>query len=299
MIAYISFNNLCQDIRENLWKIPRDVIGVVGIPRSGMLPATIISEYLNVGLSSIDELVSNANNPKCIFQNNHGSRYIDSAQTNKILVVDDTCYHGNQKLKNKQKIREAFGENSEYTFIFLAVYLEGDGQVSMPDIILKNIQDTAKSSSLGIVLYEWNIFNHYPLIMDKMLFDYDGVFCLDPPDEENIKVYESYIENPTPLFLPTKNNEVTINIVTYRLEKYRKQTEGFMLRNGIKNLNIKMYNAKTYEERSKVKPEVYKANAYKNSDAVLFVESNDRQAKAINAITGKPVYCITTNKVYN
>lgn len=297
MIEYLTLNNICKDIRENLWKIPRDILGVVGVPRSGMLPATIISEFLNVGLADINELIIDKN-PIETFQINHGGRFVNPTYGNKILVVDDTCFAGSQNLDVRRKIGNNFA-GSGYEFIFLVVYLEGSGHISMPDIYLKDIRNLALRSDLGIVLYEWNIFNHNPRSMNKMLFDYDGVFCLDPPDERNKESYEKYIANPTPLFIPTNNSEVKINIVTYRLEKYRAQTEGFLRKNGVRNINLTMYNADTYEERSKISPEVYKSNIYGKSNALLFVESDDKQAQRINSLTKKPVYCVSTNKMYN
>ena len=298
MIEYISLNRMCQDIRENLWKIPRDIIGVVGVPRSGMLAATIISEYLNVGLANFNELISNRD-PRMTFQKNHGNRYMNQIPGNRVLVVDDTCFAGSQNLKCRQEIERSFGIHPDYEFVYLVVYMEGDGHVSNPDIFLRDVRGLAKSSDLGIMLYEWNIFNHNPSVMEKMMFDYDGVFCLDPPDERNIDAYERYIENPTPLFLPTKNMDVRINIVTYRLEKYRRQTENFLFRNGIQNVNLTMYKASTYEERGKIKPEIYKGNTYRESDAILFIESDDRQAQMIRSISGKSVYCVSTNKIYS
>ena len=289
---------MCQDIRENLWKIPRDIIGVVGVPRSGMLAATIISEYLNVGLADFNNIITNTD-LMATFRNNHGNRYMNPAVGNKILVVDDTCFAGSQNLKCRQEIGKVFGQNSEYQFIYLVVYMEGDGHVSKPDISLRDVHSLAKSSEMGIMLYEWNIFNHNPSVMNKMMFDYDGVFCLDPPDERKTEAYEKYIENPSPLFLPTRNPETKINVVTYRLEKYRRQTEEFLIKNGIRNINVTMYDADTYEERRKVSPEMYKANKYLDSNAILFVESDDRQARAIKSLTGKAVYCVSTNKIYN
>ena len=44
---------------------------------------------------------------------------------------------------------------------------------------------------------------------------------------------------------------------------------------------------------------VFKANIYQNSDAVLFIESDDRQAQHIYACTNKPVYCTGSNRFYN
>ena len=43
-MEYISYEKLICDIKKNLYKIPKDVLGIIGIPRSGMLPASIIKK---------------------------------------------------------------------------------------------------------------------------------------------------------------------------------------------------------------------------------------------------------------
>lgn len=132
-MEYITLQNLCTDIRENLSKIPKEVLGIVGIPRSGMLPATIISEYLNLGLCSINELIE-SENINDLF-NKHGNRKLRETKSNKILVVDDTCYAGSEISRNREKIFSKFN-NSGYEFIFLVVYMEGEGSIAKPDIYI-------------------------------------------------------------------------------------------------------------------------------------------------------------------
>ena len=297
MIAYITFSDMCRDIRENLWKIPRDVCGVVGIARSGLLPATVISELLNVGLTSLGELITCGDLERAF--SDHGGRPMRTEQGKKILIVDDTCFAGTQKKGVSELIKKTFGSNTGYEFIYLVVYMEGTGEIFMPDIYLRDVRQMAKDSQYNIVLYEWNIFNHYPSVMNRMMFDYDGVFCVDPPDERNTEEYLNYIKDPIPLFIPTVKGETNLRIVTYRLNKYRKESEDFLLKNGIGNFTLTMNAAETYEERGKIPPSAFKGSIYKESDAILFIESEDWQAQQIHAISGKPVFCVSTNKMYN
>jgi uncharacterized HAD superfamily protein len=61
--------------------------------------------------------------------------------------------------------------------------------------------------------------------METCLYDIDGVFCIEPPDERNEEEYLKYIANATPLFIPrTKLG----GIVTYRLSKNREITEKWL-----------------------------------------------------------------------
>lgn len=53
-MEFKTFKNLNNDIINNLYKIPSNIDLVVGVPRSGLLVAELISLYINKPLSSID-----------------------------------------------------------------------------------------------------------------------------------------------------------------------------------------------------------------------------------------------------
>lgn len=290
-MLYISYNDLIKDIKDNFQKIPRDIAGVIGIPRSGLIPATIISQLLNVGMCVYHDFLQNGDQA---FVLNHGQRKLSSTSTNKILVVDDTCYSGTQMLNIKNELINKYG--GKYQFIFMPVYLEGDAKKCTPDLYLRDLRQYAQSSELRIVFYEYNIFNHHKHVCDKILYDLDGVICKDPPYEENEEKYLEYLKHPETLRVPAFNRE--ISICTYRLNKYFDLTSEYLTSLGLK-CHLYMYNAPTKEERNKVPPYEYKAYVYSHhSEFVLFVESEDWQAQKIFEITGKSVFCPTTNKMY-
>lgn len=274
-MIYVAYEDLCRDIRENLTKIPRDVCGVVGVPRSGMLPATIIAEYLNVPLIDIRSLQPLGN----------GGRRMRPDFGSKILVVEDTCFHGNSLSAAKRSINELGYSGKE--FEFLAVYLEGPCDRDKPDIYLRDIREEAKGGPFGWALYEWNIFAHGRLT-DRTLFDMDGVICVEPPDERDTEAYEAYIKKPTPLYVPTG---AFINVCTYRLEKYRDITEQSLRDMGI--CPVVHMASDRITPAWKVKAEMYKEQRW-----MLFVESSEWQARRIYEETGKPVFCVQTNELY-
>ena len=290
-MIYITHEHLCRDIRLSLVKIPRNVCGVIGMPRSGMMPATIIAEHLNIGLSTPESVISAGSVEKALMEHGHRGMRTDGDKV--LLVVDDTCYHGNSFADTAKKLKApAF---SGYDFIFLAVYLEGPCEKMRPDVWLRDIREPAKTGPFGYALYEWNLFAHGNLTR-RTLFDLDGVFCQDPPDERDEDAYVRYIKNPVPLHIPTGG---PITICTYRLEKYRKETIDFLERIGLKKVFVFMSQAKSYEERRRsISPWEYKAFIYSDDCWLLFVESDDYQARLIHEMTNKPVVCIETNKVY-
>ena len=59
-MKFITISEMSQTIRDNIWKVPRDIDFVIGIPRSGIICASIISEYLNCPLIDIDSFASGA-----------------------------------------------------------------------------------------------------------------------------------------------------------------------------------------------------------------------------------------------
>jgi uncharacterized HAD superfamily protein len=209
-----------------------------------------------------------------------------------VLVIDDTVSSGRAMNETRKKISPF----NDIQFIYTCIYLEGWGESSV-DLYLEDIREYTNNFK-DIVLYEWNIFQHHPSFMNYCLYDIDGVFCVEPPDERSEEEYINYIKNATPLFIPrTKIG----GIITYRLNKNREITETWLKNNGITYGTLTMFNANNWEERNKmgIPPEKYKAEFYGNNDKFkLFVESSDYQAKKIAEISNKPVYCVETNKLY-
>ena len=289
MIKYITLSDLSETIRENIWKIPRDIDFIIGVPRSGMIAASIISSYLNVPLIDVDGYVAGINPYG-------GSRltYFNMLhkKTNKALVIDDTVWNGRSMGEVKIKLSSV----KDVQFTYACVYMEGPGS-SAVDFFLEDVRMFTNGFS-QLVLYEWNIFQHTETVTLRCLYDIDGVLCVEPPDERNEKEYTEYITNPNPLFIPKSRIG---GLITYRLESNRSVTEKWLNDNCVRYNELIMFNASTWEERQRsgISPEIHKANFYKShSNYSLFVESSDYQAKRIFEITGKPAFSVECNKIY-
>ena len=283
-MIYITYEDLCRDIRENIRKIPPDICGVLGCPRSGMMPATMIAEHFNVGLSTPDTVISFGSVQDALSA--HGRRKLRDTGSKKLLVVEDTCARGGSLASVKEKMKhEVF---NGYELIFLVVYLEGRCDKCFPDIWLRDIREQAKDGPFGWAIYEWNLFSHGKLT-ERTLFDLDGVLCQEPPDERNTAEYEAYIQNPIRKFIITTD---CVNICTYRLQKYANYTLMGLYRLGVMNCHLQM------AESRDIPAWRFKADAYRDPNWVLFVESSDKQARRIHEETGKPVICTETNKLY-
>lgn len=288
---YITLNDMNAVIRSNLHKIPHDVDFVIGVPRSGMICGSVIAEFLNVPLIDVDSFV-NGNTPSM------GGRKIlfrEHDKTGKVLVVDDTVNSGIAMRKTKEKLHKAPNFDS-FQFIYSCIYVEDFGCDTV-DLWLCDLRNLVHSGVQP--LYEWNMFNHYPHLMSKMVFDLDGVFCTEEgrPDDRYEEAYEEYIKTVKPLFIP----KVPIYcILTYRIKKYYDITKKWLEDNGITCYNLLMADADSWQERNnRISTEQMKGNFFKNHpEFLLFIESDDYQARRIHEISGKQVLCISSNKMY-
>lgn len=281
---YKRYEDLSDCIRRNIWKIPQDVDLIVGVPRSGMIPALMIAELLNKRCTDIDSFVEGK-----IFSCGGRGNLIRKNPISKVLVLDDTVYGGGAMRRAKEKVES---RSEMFDIVFGCVYAEGKNAKSFVDIYLEDIYRPGPHW-----LYEWNILHHYEDISKYSMWDIDGLICKEPPFDTNREEYEKYLPNAVPMIIPT--TEVGA-IVTYRLEMYRPVTDKWLKEQGISYRELHMFNAPDRDVRAKTEPpENYKARIYQSSGwAKLFFESSKNQAIKINQLTGKPVFSYEDGKLY-
>ena len=278
-INYKTYNDLALDIKHNIHKIPDNIDLVVGIPRSGMIPAYIIGLALNRKVCSVQEFLTGNTGNKGF------TRSVTERNIKNILVVDDTVNSG----MSIQKIKELLTpEASKYNFYFLAVYASDERSTTFVDVYMKKL-------SLPRI-FQWNYMYHDAT--RNACYDMDGVLCIDPTEEENDdgKNYINFIKNARPLYLP--NHEIGY-IVTSRLEKYRKETEEWLEKHSVKYKKLYMLKATAEERRQLCLHAKYKAKIYKQiKDSRLFIESDPNQAIQIAEMTGKRCICCLNDLMY-
>lgn len=292
-MIFIGPNRFVNDIRANLWKLNSyNFTGIIGIPRSGMIAATIIAEDLNIGVCSINEYMS-SNGDDNLFSI-HGVRNVKHNQTNMYLVVDDTCCHGTMG----EKVFELKKKFPNKIFVSAVVHIDGPCNLYKPDICLVDLRkdpDFLKEPKY-ITLHYYNILNNQ--FSSNVLYDLDGVMCVDPPDDINTEAYENYLREPKPLYIPITTPNKPIDICTYRLAKYEKETRAFLKHYNINVGKLTMFPAATKEIRNFTPSWYYKAQHYKDNNYLLFIESNDQEAQQICRLSQKPVYCYSTGNMY-
>ena len=275
---YRSISDLNETILRKLHLISRDIDLVVGVPRSGMLPANLLALYLNLPYTDIHSFINGF-----VYKAGARRQFFDTSDYKNILVVDDSIASGSALAECKENLAHL---TSKFNFMYAVVYA-APGKENLVDYALETVATPR--------YFQWNIFNHSTL--DKACFDIDGVLCADPTKEQNDDgpKYVSFLLNAAPLYLPGSKIGT---LVTSRLEKYRTETETWLENQGITYDKLVMLDLPDMKARQKANCHgSHKANEYKNSKYNLFVESDLKQAIEINKLTKKPVFCTENFKM--
>jgi len=281
---YKSYSDLVKDSYLLAQKFGKnDYNAIISIPRSGNIPSSIVALTHNLPWLTVFSLLGGHGDSSFTDRINGG---VSFPKTGRYLVVDDSCNTGDRVIKAKRSLQDAGYNNLDMA----AIYVTEESQGMVNKWVAKVPQPR---------LFEWNLFHHAYVTMSA--FDIDGVVCPDPPvgiDElVDEKGYVNWISS-APVLHP-----VSMKIkcfVTSRLEKYRKETEEWLSRNRYTYEELIMSPHASVVERRKANDYgQQKAKVFKSrSDLKLFVESSKPQAEVIAQISGKPVFCVDTNSIY-
>lgn len=283
-MQYRSISDMTRLITAKLPLIPQDIDLVVGIPRSGILPAITISLMLNRRYADLDCFLqgrmSGAGSTKL-----HSGLISDLSEVRHILVIDDSLNRGHAMQEARERLAH-IGADIKITFAAVYVVPDGMGQV---DIAFETVPLPR--------MFEWNFIHH--IYLGHACVDIDGVLCVDPLETENDDGpnYVRFLADALPLYRPTQRISC---LVTSRLERYRAQTEMWLHRQGIVYDKLVMLDLPTAEDRRRLGVHgQFKGKAYRGSKAMLFIESDHSQAVEIARISGKPVLSIERQEMIN
>ncbi len=284
MLGYIKLHEMTDVIRTGIHKIPRDIDLIVGIPRSGMIPAYTIALYMNRLVTDLETFLAGGTV-------GHGERKTQGeqravlAQAAHILLVDDSYATGISLEKTLARI-EASGYRGRITTYVGVVVPSNAHKVDLYGIAMPLPR-----------VFEWNAMHHG--IVEQACFDMDGLLCIDPIPEQNDDGarYREFLLNAPVRFTPTGKIP---HIVSARLEKYRPETEEWLRKNGVEYGELHLVDLPTAAERQRLRAHVpHKAGVYRKTNTDLFFESEPHQAEAIARESGKPVLCTDTMTLYN
>jgi orotate phosphoribosyltransferase len=281
-MRYRSVADLDDDVVEWLPRLPRDLELVVGIPRSGLLVASLLALHLNLPMTDVEGFMEGR-----VLQ--PGPRYsagvgglLDSPVN--VLVVDDSVLFGRQLQAVKERIGVA---DLAHTVRYAALYPAPQSEHHV-DFFFETVETPR--------CFEWNLM-HHPWVLSKTCMDIDGVLCRDPTPAENDDgpEYQRFLQGADRRYLPSAPVRW---LVTSRLEKYRAATEAWLTANGVEYGELLMMDyADMAARRAANAYAPFKAEIYERTGALLFVESSPKLASEIARLSGKSVFCAETRRM--
>lgn len=273
-IEYITNSEVCEIVRNGLCKLPRDISGVVFVPKCGMVGATAVSQFLGKPLYTVDGVLEG-----CSVTGEH------STGNNKWLVVLDSL---NKETKTAKRAREMLKKKSKD--VVFALCVSDETGTSLVDVVLR------KAS--GLVLCESNLFSSDWI--GQCVLGIEGVLCERQPVgvlESNGEEYENYVVNAHPFMLP---KIPVLALCTNRLIGYSKQTGEWLAKHKVGYNTLWMLDFPDYDTKlQNVGKPVYtnmKTSVYdKYKDALMFVEGNWNEGLGLFKNTGRPVLCMDRN----
>ncbi len=274
---FISTKQLAADALRLVPKLPHDLSAVVGVARSGMLPASALATALHVPLYALDQ-------EHGIVQDiGHGWRMRQHPRrTGPVLVIDDTTGSG-RSLRMTQDALRRCGRCPVRTSrtILASVYCNPESPLK-PDLWVEDLH-------LPHIL-EWNMFNS--IVTSVAAFDLDGVICQDETTGG---------EPGTPFYLPRRES---VHIITGRPERDREGTLAWLAKWGVRVASLTM--ASWGEVPGWEQVAEYKAEAVRRFAATaherpygppMYVESCPQQAQRIADLSGIMVVCPVSREI--
>ncbi|MPX98356.1 phosphoribosyltransferase, partial [Salinivibrio sp. VYel6] len=144
---YKSYKMLSEDIKRNLFNISEDNYDIiVGIPRSGMIPAYMIGLYLNKNVTDLPSLINNRSLSKGITRKLK-KEIVTAHDAERILIVDDSIMSGSS-------LKEAVASlptDIRRRVTTLAIY-SSEKKRDDVDIFFEFLPSPR--------VFEWNIYHH-------------------------------------------------------------------------------------------------------------------------------------------
>jgi uncharacterized HAD superfamily protein len=283
-LNYRTTADLARLVNANIHRVPADVDVVVGVPRSGMIPAGLIALAMNRPLADLDGFCEGrflgAGSTR---RGSLGTR-LDPSQARVALIVDDSVASGGSIRRARERLLAA---GLPHRFVFCAPFVTRDTRDAV-DIHFEVVGMPR--------MFEWN-FMHHPALAECCV-DFDGVLCRDPSEAENDdgERYRRFLLTADRRYAATCRIGA---IVTSRLEKWRPETETWLREHGVDYDELVMLDLPDARTRRRLGVHAsFKADAFRARPARLFIESERGQAIEIARRSGKHALCVDTQELF-
>lgn len=282
-INFVSIDQASIWTTEWIQAFPTQYDLVVGVPRSGMLVASIIALKLGKGLTTPDLLKSGD-----YWHSSRAGRKLSLDEIRHILVVDDSIDKGRAMAKAMTVI-ESIDKDFSVTKAALIVREKTKHKA---DLYYKVIEPPRS--------FEWNLMHRKIASYagsGMLATDLDGVLCANPPRgaDEDEDWYLEWLGNANPYFIPGFEIDV---ILTCRLEQYREPTEHWLRRNGVQFKALQMWDVPNKDARRGSFAR-YKSDALLRIKPDMYWESDWEQAQTIWKETRIPTLCFDEMTLLN
>ena len=270
-MEYRSISELNDRVVDWIDALPRDLDLIVGVPRSGMLPANLLALHLHLPFTDLEGLCEG----RIMASGQRGVPDADPDRRLNVLVVDDSVCSGASMNRARARVAAAgLPHRIYYGAVFVTPEAVREGEV---DLFAEAVPMPRA--------FEWNIL--YTPQLGRFCIDLDGVLCESPgrdaPDY-------TALDSCEPLFVPRHRVGWA---VTTRPESLREQTQRWLTRHGIDCAELIMPQS-TEKVRSAA---AFKARVYRVTGAELFIEGDPAEAAAVAERAGKPVFCFGTRSM--
>lgn len=281
----VTYDSAVSMARRWAKQLPNEYDVIIGIPRAGLIPATILAETWGRPLSTPDDFVHDV-----LWQSERDAvhKVSDVQRVRKVLLVDDTLQRG-----------EAMTEARD-----MIAWYKPDVEVQMASLF-----SSAKGSEMGVASFqekkpsevlEWNFMSSWCGYRGLPSTDFDGVLCEDyprafhgtPETRENV-AYLGWLLGAKPYLAFPRFDSV----VTSRFERFRPETEEWLEKHRVQCERVVMMPdgmVRTFENVVK-----FKAAALRAFGSSWYLESSDAIASAVKRLSGIPVLSVREMKLYN
>lgn len=250
IVPWYTTTDLIQGAVQLIPRLPKDTDAIIGIPRSGLIPATTIAATTHKSLYTIvdRQLVRVSGGVRSQNLEHNGGSF---------ALVEDSVGKGNQL--NFLEATQIIPTNVFRAAVF--VTSEGATRVNC----FHRIQD-------AVHLFEWNFFNAPQVALCAL--DLDGLLSPDVPPElcDSGPLEEDYFKHVQPLQLPQNPLYKTKAIVTARLEKFRDVTTDWLQRHKVQYQELIMWD--NDQSRTLTNVASWKRNVCRYLDVSFYVESD-------------------------
>lgn len=276
--AWVSTRDLLEDARSLVPDLV-DVDAVVGVSRSGLLPATYLATWLHVPLFTVA----------------HGSEVLDPGGGvrlegvprdgfRRVALVDDTAASGQEMRRLPPVVRDRF-PGAEVRRVVVYAH---PAAVESVDLF------AVEYPGLHFLEWNWNNAGHGA----RCAYDFDGVLCeeIAESDCDYGERYSRALREVRPLFL-TRRLSIPL-VVTARPEAFRSISLDWLERHGIRVDRLVMRDWEFSGAWDGQAVARWKAEEFSRSDLPLFAESDPGQAETIRDRSGRTVICPPAGRVY-